>query len=316
MSATAWTGKKPAGVEKTVNVLDKLSWTVQPPLGLICGDYFRVENNFAPHHALDRGYHGILEVVEKDGKLVHIEFNEINSPSYYNRYYQNASKRRSDYCFFQATKERTAQSLKVLDNGFTAVEQQMLRENRLTGDFDLVTGASNSVKRSLLPLAAQVEALRTQPRTMYYYGYAEKLPGGLTARLQVVFQNGRIVRCFFDEIFADTPEEIDDPALKKYYRQEGERLLRIIKQSTLIPASRITGGSCGTHLLVYLDTSLTDVEIRWAARSKGINLACLSEFCTEIQPEYEHVLVLNYCDLDERTLAETVRRLGNIFIQW
>ena len=135
MSATAWTGKKPAGVEKTVNVLDKLSWTVQPPLGLICGDYFRVENNFAPHHALDRGYHGILEVVEKDGKLLHIEFNEINSPSYYNRYYQNASKRRSDYCFFQATKERTAQSLKVLDNGFTAVEQQMLRENRLTGDF-------------------------------------------------------------------------------------------------------------------------------------------------------------------------------------
>lgn len=104
--------------------------------------------------------------------------------------------------------------------------------------------------------------------------------------------------------------------LKKYYRQEGERLLRIIKQSSLIPSSRITGGSCGTHLLVYLDTSLTDVEIRWAAKSKGINLACLSEFCTEIRPEYEHVLVLNYCDLDERTLAETVRRLGNIFIQW
>ena len=104
--------------------------------------------------------------------------------------------------------------------------------------------------------------------------------------------------------------------LKKYYRQEGERLLRIIKQSSLIPFSRITGGSCGTHLLVYLDTSLTDVEIRWEARSKGINLACLSEFCTEIHPEHEHVLVLNYCDLDERTLAETVRRLGNIFIQW
>lgn len=104
--------------------------------------------------------------------------------------------------------------------------------------------------------------------------------------------------------------------LKKYYRQEGERLLRIIKQSTLIPTVRITGGSCGTHLLLYLDTSLTDVEIRWAARSKGINLACLSEFCTEVRPEYEHVLVLNYCDLDERTLVETVRRLGNIFIQW
>lgn len=217
--ATGWTGKKPAGIEKTVDVLDQLSWTVQPPLGLICGDYFRVENDFAPHHALDRGYHGILEVVEQAGQLVHIEFNERNSPSYYNRYYQNASKRRSDYCFFQAKKERTAQTLKVLDNGFTAVEQQMLRENRLTGHFDLVTGASNSVKRSLLPLAAQVESLRSQPRAMYYYGYAERLEGGLTPWLQVVIQNGRIVRCFYDEVFADTQAEITDPTLQKYYRQ-------------------------------------------------------------------------------------------------
>lgn len=104
--------------------------------------------------------------------------------------------------------------------------------------------------------------------------------------------------------------------LKKFYRLEGERLLRIIKQNRLIPASRITGGSCGTHLLVYLDTSMTDVEIRWAARSKGINLACLSEFCTEIRPEYEHALVLNYCNLDEHALSEIVRQLGNIFIQW
>lgn len=189
------------------------------PCWEICGDYFRVENNFAPHHALDRGYHGILEVVEHEGHLVHIEFNELNSPSYYNRYYQNASKRRSDYCFFQAKKERTAQTLKVLDNGFTAVEQQMLRENRLTGSFDLVTGASNSVKRSLLPLAAQIEALRSQPRTMYYYGYAEQIEGGLTPWLQVVVQNGRIVRCFYDEVFADTQEAITDPSLKKYYRQ-------------------------------------------------------------------------------------------------
>lgn len=104
--------------------------------------------------------------------------------------------------------------------------------------------------------------------------------------------------------------------LKKYYWKQGERLLRIIKQTPLIPAVRITGSSCGTHLLLYLDTSLTDVEIKWAARSQGINLACLSEFCTEVRPEYQHVLVLNYCNLDEYTLQETVRRLSNIFIQW
>lgn len=219
MSTNGWTGKKPVGIEKSVDVLDQLSWSVQPPLGLLQGDYYRAENFFAPHYATDPGYHGILEAVRAEGKLVHVEFSEFTSPAYYKRLYQNVSKRRSDYCFFQATKERTAQTLKVLDNGFTAVESQMLQENRLTGEFDLVTGASNSVKRSLLPLAAQIDAMFTQPNTKYYYGYAEALGGGVTGRLQVVLDKGRIVRCFYDEIFADTPEEIDDPALKKYYRQ-------------------------------------------------------------------------------------------------
>lgn len=104
--------------------------------------------------------------------------------------------------------------------------------------------------------------------------------------------------------------------IKKYYRIEGERLLRIIKQSPLLPIVKAEGMESGTHLLVKLDTSLTDVEIKWAAKSQGINISCLSEFCGEIKPEYQHVLVINYSDLDENTLREAVRRLANIFIQW
>ena len=104
--------------------------------------------------------------------------------------------------------------------------------------------------------------------------------------------------------------------IKKYYRIEGERLLRIIKQSPLLPIVKAEGMESGTHLLVKLDTSLTDGEIKWAAKSQGINISCLSEFCGEIKPEYQHVLVINYSDLDENTLREAVRRLANIFIQW
>ena len=220
MENNAWTGKKPLGeVEKTVNVLDSLFWSVQPPLGLIAGDYYREENWFAPHYPADPGYHGILEVVQAKGRLVHVEFNEYTSPAYYKRLYQNISKRRSDYCFFQATKERTAQTGKVLDNGFSDMEQQMLEQNRLTGHFDLTTGASNSVKRSLLPLAAKIDVQLTAPSGKYYYGYAEALPGGLTARLQVVIGAKGIERCAYDEIFADQAEDIAEDRLKPYYRQ-------------------------------------------------------------------------------------------------
>ncbi|MCC8082456.1 MAG: PLP-dependent aminotransferase family protein [Lachnospiraceae bacterium] len=104
--------------------------------------------------------------------------------------------------------------------------------------------------------------------------------------------------------------------IKKYYRTEGERLLRLIKQSRVLPVVSATGTENGTHLLIKLDTSLTDIEIKWAARNQGINISCLSEFCGEIRPEYQHILVINYSDLDENTLREAVRRLSNIFIQW
>lgn len=220
MEKTAWTGKKPIGkVEDSVDVLHLLNWTVQPPLGFIKGEYYREENFFAPHYATDPGYHGILEVVKDGDRLVHVEFNEFTSPAYYIRKYQNVSKRRSEYCFLQSTKARTAQTLKVLDNGFTAIEEQMLRENRLTGDFELVTGASNSVKRSFLPLAAKVNAVLSQPSGRYYYGISEAQSEGFTTRLQVVIDAaGRILRCHYDEIFADDPEDIPDERLKKYYR--------------------------------------------------------------------------------------------------
>lgn len=58
-----------------------------------------------------------------------------------------------------------------------------------------------------------------QPSRKRYYGYAEKLEGGLTARLEVVLEGYKIVRCHYDEIFADTPEEIAQEDQKPYYRQ-------------------------------------------------------------------------------------------------
>lgn len=215
-----WTGRKPVGQrEETVDILDLLSWTVQPPLGLIKGEYYREENFFAPHFPGDPGYHGILEVVAEEGKILHVEFNEHVAPSYYIRKYQGASKRRGSFCFLQSTKARTAQTLVVLNNGIVQVEKQMLEENRLTGEFDLVTGASNSVKRSMLPLANKIDGAMRMPSKDRYYGLAEKIQGGLTARLQVIVSGGKIRDLFYDEIFADEAAEITEEALKPYYRQ-------------------------------------------------------------------------------------------------
>lgn len=205
--------------EKTVNILDQLFWTVQPPMGLVKGDYYRAENWFAPHFPGDKGYHGILEVVQEDGRIRMVEFNEINNPTYYIKRYQGVSKRLSDYGFLQATKERTAKSGVVLVNGLTHLETQMVAENRLTGAFDLLAGASNSIKRSMLPLAQEIAERLAAPSGQRYYGYAEQVEPGVTGRLQVVLEGGKIVSLAYDEIFADRQEDIPDPELKPYYRQ-------------------------------------------------------------------------------------------------
>ena len=205
--------------EKTVSILDRLSWTVQPPKGLVKGSYFREEARFSSCFPGDPGHLGILEVVEQNGQLVMVQFNEQCSPTYYMRHFQNVDKRLSDYGFFQASKERTASTGVVLVNGITAMEQQMVEKNCLTGDFDLVAGASNSIKRSMLPLAQKIAARLGKPSGQHYYGLSKELEPGVTGRLQLVAQNGRLIHFSYDEIFADNPEDIEDPELKPYYRQ-------------------------------------------------------------------------------------------------
>ena len=205
--------------EKTVSILDRLFWTVQPPQGLIKGHYYREEMRFGSGGNFDPGHLGILEVVYRDGKLRMVEFNERCTPTYYVNSQQDMSKRLSNYCFFQAAKGRTEKTGAVIVNGMTHVEQQMMAENRLTGAFDLVTGASNSINRAMLPLAEKIAAQLDQPSGKLYYGTTMQVEEGVTGRLQVVLEDGRYVSSFYDEIFADRPEEIADPDLKRYYRQ-------------------------------------------------------------------------------------------------
>ncbi len=104
--------------------------------------------------------------------------------------------------------------------------------------------------------------------------------------------------------------------MRKYYQKKGALLMGMIKQSSLLPVTEIRGGKSGTHVLVKVDTSLTDTEIKWGARQQGICIFCLSEFCGKDKERYQGVLVLNFCDMDEREIQEAVKRLGNVFVEW
>lgn len=188
--------------------MTKLDWSIQPKLGIIKGELYKIEERFR------QGHLGTLEVVKDKGTIVHVEFNERTRPNYYHRYYQDVPKRMSEYNFTMGEKKGAAWIQSVVK-----VEKQMLEKQSITGEFDAVSGASNSIKQSMLPLAEKLSPSLTKPSNEKYYSIAEKLDGGLTALLKVVIRDKKIVSVKYDEIFADSPDEIKDPNLKKFYRQ-------------------------------------------------------------------------------------------------
>ncbi|MBC2853677.1 FMN-binding protein [Cetobacterium sp. 2G large] len=184
------------------------NWTVQPKDGVVKGDYYKIEERFR------QGHLGTLEVVKNNGKLVHVEFNELTRPNYYNRFYQNVSKRLSPYNFSMAEKSGVAWI-----EGVLVAENQMIKEQRLTGTFDMVAGASNSIQQSMVPLAEKLNSQMDKKSNSKYYSVSENFGNGLTGVLKVIVEKGKIIECRYDEIFADTKDEIKDKNLKEFYRQ-------------------------------------------------------------------------------------------------
>ena len=138
------------------------------------------------------------------------------------RHFQNVSKRRTEFQFFQDfhDKRRSVAYGRVLANGFKYVEDQILEKQDLDADYDLLTGASFSMK-NMIGLKNDVSAQRkdSNHKKQRYYGYTEDYGYGITGWLQVVVEDGKIVRCFYDEIFADHTKDIVYDDLKQFYRQ-------------------------------------------------------------------------------------------------
>lgn len=202
-----------------------LDWTVQPPAGLMKGEYYRLEEHFPPYYKGipgefpdDPGHLGIVEAVKKGDEIIWLELNEITSPTYYRNLYPNISKRRSSFSFWQYEKKRMKIARTVITMGLLHVEKQMLAEQRMSGKFDLLASASGSAKR-LIKFAGQLEEKMSEPSGQMLYSYAEDFGYGLTGWLKVVVENGKMISCRYDEIFADDPDDIVHPELKQYYRQ-------------------------------------------------------------------------------------------------
>ena len=217
---TRWLGLGPWHEDNESELID---WTVQPQYkGMVKGDYYHAELYYSGRWGA-KGHKGELEVVKDDaGKIAYAEFNETTMDNYYVRHFQGLNKRYTEFQFFQDfhDKRRSVNYGRVLANGFKYVEDQILEKQDLDADYDLLTGASFSMK-NMIGLKDVISAQMKDPnhKKQRYYGYNENFGYGLTGWLEVVVEDGKIVKCFYDEIFADHTSEIVYDDLKQFYRQ-------------------------------------------------------------------------------------------------
>lgn len=191
----------------------RMQWTIQPPLGIVEGEFYRATKDFAG------GYIATTDLVIDKGNVVHVEMNERGPKDYYEKRWADQTKRRSGYGFFQASSPRTHETLMVTPNAFNYLEWQILKYNSLNFTPQGVRGISNSAREAFIPeiqeLAKQVE----QKSNKYYTAVALPLEQGLTGRLELIHEGDKIVEVRYDEIFADRAEDIANEADKKWYRQ-------------------------------------------------------------------------------------------------
>lgn len=185
-------------------------WSALPNEGIISGDYYRVEK------ISDTGKSASLEAVVRDSQLIKVEYNEVGGRDSSRRYNQGLSKRFSEYNFnmMEQGDEGVSWAEVVLD-----IEKQMIQKQSLTGDFDMIAGCTHSIELSMLPLAEKLERKMEDSSRQRYYELTKNLGGGLYGNLRVITEEGRIISCRYDELFAPKKNDIIYKDLKRFYRQ-------------------------------------------------------------------------------------------------
>ena len=194
--------------------INAMYWSVQPPKGIITGDYYSGQKVF------DGGYEAYAEIVVNNDEIVHIELNERPPVTYYASEWAGETKRRSGYGFFQAKSPRTDYTLATLINGMSYLEWQVLKNQKLDFDYKTLFGSSNSARNGFVPLLKEMaKKVKEKATDKKYVGITQPYDCGISTRLEVIYEQGKIVDLKYDEIFADDKENIKNAVLKEFYRQ-------------------------------------------------------------------------------------------------
>lgn len=101
--------------------------------------------------------------------------------------------------------------------------------------------------------------------------------------------------------------------LRRYYKYQKEQVVQAIENSELVSICHIKKSQVGTHMILQMDTKMSDGEIHQVAKAHGLELNLLSDYCHYPAPNYLRQVVLNFASLGQEQIPLAIHLLIDIF---
>ena len=103
--------------------------------------------------------------------------------------------------------------------------------------------------------------------------------------------------------------------LRNYYGKKRRQLAKAIAASPISNILTVADSNAGTHLLVRVDTQMSDADIHRAAQRINLKLQMLSDYCHRPRLSDMHTLVINFAGMEEEDVANAVQMLERLFLE-
>ena len=100
--------------------------------------------------------------------------------------------------------------------------------------------------------------------------------------------------------------------MRKFYRSRRNRVVALLRRSSVADRLTILEQDAGLHFLLQVDTPLSDRELTEGLAAAGIRVQALSEYYHREENPDLHTLVVNYSGISEERLEQTLSVLPEL----
>lgn len=103
--------------------------------------------------------------------------------------------------------------------------------------------------------------------------------------------------------------------LRRYYNKQRKAVVQALEESDLVTIGNVHDINVGTHLILSVDSRLSDEEISQEAQHLGMHLAMLSDYCINPTARSFHYVVINFASIEANQINDAVKLLERVFAE-